>query len=114
MKNYLFLLRAGKPVSSKTEAENKAELAAWGEYMGKLSKGGNFEGGQPLVSGGKVVSPGGTTGEPVVSASEGIVGGYLLVKAESLENAAELARECPHIANEGNIEIREIAPMPEM
>lgn len=112
MKNYLLLLRAGKPVSGKTEAENKAELEAWGAYMGKLAQGGNFTGGQPLVSGGKVVSPSGTTNEPVVSAHEGIVGGYLLIKAESLENATELAKECPHIANEGNIEIREIAPMP--
>jgi hypothetical protein len=114
MKNYLLLLRAGKPVSAKTEAENKADLEAWGAYMGRLTQGGNFTGGQPLVSGGKVVSASGITGEPVISAREGIVGGYLLINAESLENAVELAKECPHIENEGNIEIREIAPMPAM
>jgi hypothetical protein len=114
MKEYLLLLRGGKPMSTKTEAENKAEMQAWGAYMGGLTQTGNFVGGLPLVSGGMVVSPKGSSSEPVKSAKEGIVGGYLILKAESLQKAAELAKGCPHIANEGNIEIREIAPMPAM
>jgi hypothetical protein len=114
MKEYLLLLRAGRPLSSKTEAENKAELQAWGAYMGALAQGGNMVGGLPLVSGGKTVSADGVTAEAVTSAKEGIVGGYLIIKADSLEKAAELAKDCPHIANEGNIEVREIAPMPAM
>jgi hypothetical protein len=114
MKEYLLLLRAGRPMSTKTEEENKAEMAAWGAYMGGLGAKGQLSGGLPLVSGGAVVSADGTTSEPVTSAAEGIVGGYLIVKAGSLEEAAEIAKECPHIANEGNIEVREIAPMPAM
>jgi hypothetical protein len=50
----------------------------------------------------------------VNAAKEGIVGGYLIVKADGLEQANEIAGACPHIANEGNIEVREIAPMPAM
>jgi hypothetical protein len=114
MKEYLLLLRGGKPMSSKTEAENKAEMQAWGAYMGNLSQKGELAGGLPLVSGGKTVSAKGTTSEAVTSAKEGIVGGYLIVKAESLDAAAEIAKACPHITNEGNIEVREIAPMPSM
>ena len=112
MKEYLLLLRGGKPISAKTEAENKAEMQAWGVYMGKL--GQQIVGGLPVVSGGMVVSSSGTLSEPVKSAKEGIVGGYLIVKAESLQKAAALAEDCPHIANEGNIEVRELAPMPAM
>lgn len=52
MKEYLFLLRGGKPMSDNTEAENKAELQAWGEYMGGLGKKGILLGGLPLISGG--------------------------------------------------------------
>jgi hypothetical protein len=114
MKEYLLLLRGGKPMSAKTEAESKAEMQAWGTYMGKLGEKNQFAGGLPLVSGGMVVSANGTLSEPVNSVKEGIVGGYLIVKADSLQKAAELAKDCPHIANEGNIEIREIAPMPAM
>ena len=114
MKEYLLLLRGGKPMAEKTEEEAKAEMQAWGAYMGKLGQNGQLAGGLPLQSGGAVVSAGATTGEPVKSAKEGIVGGYLIVKADSLEKATEIAKECPHISNEGNIEVREIAPMPAM
>ena len=114
MKEYLLLLRAGRPANTKTEAENKAELQAWGAYMTDLGKNGQFVGGLPVVSGGMVVSAKGTLSEPVSAAKEGIVGGYLIVKADNLQKAAELAKACPHIANEGNIEVREIAPMPAM
>ena len=89
MKEYLLLLRGGRPASSKTEAENKAEMAAWGPYMGGLMQSGKLVGGLPLVGGGKTVSASGTSHEPVTSGSEGTVGGYLIVKAESLEAAAE-------------------------
>ena len=114
MKEYLLLLRGGKPISEKTEAENQAEMQAWGAYMGNLAQSGSLVTGLPLVSGGKVVSDSGTSGEPVTSSKEGIVGGYLIIKTDSLERAAELAKDCPHITNEGNIEVREIAPMPAM
>lgn len=114
MKEYLLLLRGGKPLSSKTEAENKADMEAWGVYMSNLGEKGQFVGGLPLVSGGMVVTPEGLKSEPVNSAKEGIVGGYLIIKAENQQKAAELAKACPHIANDGNIEVREIAPMPAM
>jgi len=114
MKEYLLLLRGGIPMSAKTEAENKAELKDWGAYMGTLTQKGQLVGGLPLVGGGKTVSAKNTTAEAVTSAREGIVGGYLIIKADSIDNAAEIAKSCPHIKNEGNIEVREIAPMPTM
>ena len=114
MKEYLLLLRGGKPAANKTEAENKADMQAWGVYMGKLGQKGQLAGGLPLVAGGKTVTGNAIVPNAVTSAKEGIVGGYLIVKAASLDEASELAKDCPHIANEGNIEVREIAPMPEM
>ena len=114
MKEYLLLLRGGKPMETKTEAEQKAEMQAWGKYMGGLGEKGQLAGGLPLQSEGTVISAKNTSSEPVKSAKEGVVGGYLIVKADSLEGASEIAKSCPHIANEGNIEVREIAPMPAM
>ena len=114
MKEYLLLLRGGKTAASKTESENKTEMQEWGKYMGNLGAKGQLTGGLPLVSGGAVVSAKGMSKEPVTSSKEGIVGGYLIVKAETIEEANTIAKDCPHIANEGNIEVREIAPMPAM
>jgi len=114
MKEYLLLLRGGRTMSSKTEAENKAESQSWFAYMGDLQKKGQLVGGLPLVGGGKTVFPKSISADAVTSAREGIVGGYLIVTAESLDQATDLAKACPHLANEGNIEVREIAPMPNM
>lgn len=114
MKEYLLLLRGGKPMTSKTEEEGKAEMQAWGVYMGNLAQNGQLVGGLPLVPGGVVVASDAITNKPVTSAIEGIVGGYLIIKADGLEQAGEVAKGCPHIANDGNIEVREIAPMPAM
>ncbi|HLX92514.1 MAG TPA: YciI family protein [Puia sp.] len=114
MKEYLLLLRGGIPMTSKTEAEQKSELQAWGAYMGGLQQKGLLVGGLPLVHGGKTVSAKKTTSEPVASSTEGIVGGYLIIKADSLDAAAGIAKSCPHVDNEGNIEVREMAPMPAM
>ena len=114
MKEFLLLLRAGRPANTKTDAENKSDMQAWGKYMEDLGKKGQLVGGLPVISGGMVISGKGALAEPVTSAREGIVGGYLIVKADDLKKAAEIAKACPHISNEGNIEVREIAPMPAM
>ena len=46
----------------------------------------------------------------VVIAEEPSVAKLTLIALE----ATEIAKDCPHIANEGNVEVREIAPMPAM
>ena len=98
-------------MTEKTEAENKAEMTAWGAYMGGLAQSGNMVGGMPLVAGGSTVSTSGTTSEPVTSAKEGIVGGYLIFKAESLEAATEMAKGCPILNIGGNVEVRDVMVM---
>ena len=40
-----------------------------------------------------------------------LVGGYLLVTAENLDDAAELARGCPILEVEGSVEVRPIRKM---
>jgi hypothetical protein len=47
---------------------------------------------------------------PYVETKEAI-GGYTLVKAASLEAAAELAKDCPILSIGGNVEVREIGIM---
>ena len=112
MKSYLLLLRGGVPMTNKSDAENKAESEAWNLYMGMLTQQRILVDGLPLASGGRTVFKEVVIHEPVLSADEGIIGGYLIVQAENMEDAVDIARKCPHLDNKGNIEVREIAPMP--
>jgi hypothetical protein len=57
---------------------------------------------------GKVVKPNNlVTDGPYMEIKESI-GGYAVVKADSVEEAADLAKGCPVLNLGGNVEVREI------
>jgi hypothetical protein len=61
------------------------------------------------LGGGKVVTSEGATDGPFVEAKE-VVGGYMIVSAESIEEAVEIARQSPGVAMPGSsVEVREIS-----
>jgi hypothetical protein len=65
-------------------------------------------GGQ-LKSGGKIVTASGVTDGPFIEVKE-IVGGFMIVAAESYERALEVAKESPAVMMPGSsVEVREIA-----
>jgi hypothetical protein len=65
--------------------------------------------GGKLKPGGKVVTAAATTDGPFVEAKE-IIGGYMVVVAESYERAVEVVKEGPGLMMPGSsIEIREMA-----
>jgi hypothetical protein len=111
MKEYLYLFRGGD-MSPLTEEQKNAHLKKWGDWIGALAKEGKYVGGDPLgkesrsISGKKkVISDG-----PFAEAKE-VVGGYLIVKADSLEEATEMAKGCPTYEIDGITEIRDIFHM---
>jgi hypothetical protein len=67
--------------------------------------------GARLGNEGRTVTPGNviTTG-PYAEIKE-IIGGLTVIRAESLEEATEIAKGCPALHVGGNVEVREIIPM---
>ena len=60
------------------------------------------------LGGGSVVSSEGATDGPFVEAKE-VIGGYMIVEAETLEEAIEVARQSPGVVSPGSsVEVREI------
>lgn len=91
----------------------QAHMEKWAKWMGGLAEQGKLLGAQPLHSTGKTVM--GTqkvvTDGPYLEGKE-MVGGYLMCKADSLEQATEMAKGCPILEFEdGNVEVREIQPL---
>jgi hypothetical protein len=87
MANYLLLYHGGgRPESADEQAR---VMAAWGTWMGKLGSdlvdGGNPTSESRSVDASGNVSAGG--GDPVT--------GYSIIKADSLDQAIECARDCP-------------------
>jgi hypothetical protein len=113
MPKYLFLQRSepGKR-EQPSPAQMQEMYTAFNAWKEKFKENILDMGGQ-LKPGGKVVTTSGATDGPFVEAKE-IVGGYMLVSAESVDRALEVARESPGVMRPGSsVEIREIREMAE-
>ncbi len=92
-----------KPSPAQME-EMYAKFNAWKEKFQEniVDMGGKLKGG------GKIVTSEGATDGPFVEAKE-VIGGYMIVSAESLDVAIEVARQCPGVVSpRSSVEVREI------
>jgi hypothetical protein len=108
-RKYLVFLRSvpGKqePPSPSQMQDMYAAYTVWQEKF----KGSIVDMGGRLKPGGKILTASGVTDGPFTEAKE-IVGGYMVVAAESYERALDVARECPGVVRPGaSVEVREIA-----
>ena len=109
MPNYLCMQRS-RPGKGKGEKPSPAQMeemyAQFNAWREKFQKNIVDMGGR--LGGGKVVTSEGVTDGPFVEAKE-IIGGYMIVSAESLEEAIEIARGVPGLVSPGSgVEVREI------
>ncbi len=100
-------LRYDNLEKAEKEAQEK-HGAAWGEWISELVKGKHLEVGYPLLSDGKRIDPDGTRDYHFPDTTEG---GFILIAAESLDQAAEIARKAPIIKNGGYILVRPCGEM---
>ena len=114
MKEFLLLFR--RDVMTKDPAPSPEQFQAmmkpWQDWMGGLAAQNKLANpGNRLSSEGKVVkSEKVVTTGPYVEMKEAI-GGYIIVNAADLEEAAELSKGCPILQMGGNVEVRTIVPM---
>jgi hypothetical protein len=111
MKKYLFIQRSqpsGKQQQPPSPAQMQEMYAAFNAWKEKF-KANILDMGGKLQAGGKILTATGATDGPFVEVKE-IVGGFMIVAAESYEQALEVAKEGPGAMMPGSsIEIREIA-----
>ncbi len=84
----------------------------WMDWIGSIAAQNKLgDRGNRLEQRGKVVrNPSLVTDGPYTELKE-TVGGYSLVKADSLEEATELAKGCPGLTVGGSVEVREISKL---
>lgn len=109
MKEYMYLYRGGDPSwFTAPAAEREAMMAKWATWLGELGEKGRLvAGGSPLSFDGKRVARDGVITDIAASELKELVTGYSIVRAESYEEAAQLARGCPILLREGTrVEVR--------
>ncbi len=117
MKEFLLLFRGGDAERTQLSPEQiQAHMKRWQDWIGGIAQKNILVGAQPLENGGKVLK--GTskklTDGPFMEGKE-VLGGYVLLKANTIEEATEIAKGCPNLESEsGTVEIREIGTMTAM
>jgi len=113
MKDFLLVFRADYNTMPKASPEQmQATTKRYMDWIGGIAAQNKLtDRGNSLVPSGKVVKAGNViTDGPYTEIKECIMG-YSIVKAESIEEATELAKECPILTFGGNVEVREIRIM---
>jgi hypothetical protein len=111
MKDYLLVFRTDYSKLPKASPEEMQAMAKkWMDWFGSIAAQGKLaeRGNRLMPMAGKVVRPNNVvTDGPYMEIKESL-GGYATVKANSLDDAAELAKDCPVLGYGGNVEVREI------
>ena len=101
-----YLPGAGAESEKPSPAQMQAMYAKFNDWREKFQKNLTDMGGR--LGNGRVVTPQPPPDGPFVEVKE-LVGGYMIVSAESLEEAIAVARECPGLVQPGSgVEVIEI------
>ncbi len=109
MKEFLLLFRTDRvaPELRPSPEELQAMMKPWQDWLGSIAAQNKMANpGARLSWQGKVVRPDKVvTNGPYVETKEA-VGGFIIIKSATIEDATELAKGCPILMAGGNVEVR--------
>jgi hypothetical protein len=113
MKEFMFIFLGADYTELNLSPEQMQEqMQKWYGWIEQLRSQDRYVDGKPLLPAAKTVrgaSPVVTDG-PFAESKE-LVGGYFIIKAESMEEASELAKGFPDFELGGTVEVREVQQM---
>ena len=111
MSEFVFLYRGAQRPTSPQDGQQV--MQKWMNWMEELGKQGHLKDrGQPLEATGMVVrGKQKTVTDGPFAETKDLVGGYTLVEAKDLAEAAELSKGCPIFEREGFVEVRPVMKM---
>jgi hypothetical protein len=94
-----------------TEAELNEQRQLWGAFIGKIAIQEKLVSTHQLGFTGKRISADKSVSEGLHIADKQTIGGNIIIKASSLDQAVEMGKECPILLMGGTVEVRDIMSM---
>ena len=108
MSEFLYVYRGGSRAGLSPEQIQQV-MQKWMTWMQGLAEKGHLKDrGNPLEGAGKVVSGRSKNVTDGPYAEKDLVGGYSLIEARDLAQAAELSKGCPIFEFDGQVEVRPV------
>ena len=110
MANFMYVFRGGAFVhQGLSPSEVGAHLQKWTAWIGELAKSGHQPAGNAVQASGKTVrGKSKTVTDGPYAEAKDLVTGSLAIVAESLDQATELAKDCPIFLFDGSVEVRPV------
>lgn len=103
MTSYLLFFRDG------IQESNDEQIKAWDEYIGKIAREGRFVSGLPFGPKAKMIT--GTEKKVLdFTVDKGAITEYIIIRANTMEEAVEVAKGAPNLQLGGSVEIRSTIP----
>lgn len=113
MKEFMMIFRVAPVAGFQPTPEQRQETVnQWQSWIGGLVNQGKFVSTNKLGFTGKTLDANGAVTEGPYAEVKEIVGGYLVAKANTIDEAIELANGCPILNIGGNVEVRDIMQIP--
>ena len=110
-KEFMLMFRF-EPTNEQPTPEQLQEMQKqWGEFIGNIALQGKLVNTYQLGFEGMQVFADQTTNEGIQITEGQTLSGNMVLKADSLEVATELAKKCPILLMGGSVEVRSIIPM---
>jgi hypothetical protein len=112
MSEYVYLYHNGNGPQASPEQMQQI-MQKWMTWMKELGEKGHIkDAGNPLDRGGRVVrgKPGALSDGPYAETKD-VIGGYTLITAKDIDQAAQLSKGCPIFDAGGYVEVRPVMAM---
>ncbi|MEX2125281.1 MAG: YciI family protein [Woeseia sp.] len=91
------------------EAGRMAErIGEYSEWAREVAAAGKYVTGEKLADDGLLIAPGREPAAAIPMAAEGTIGGYFVIRAKDLDEAASIAATCPHVRYGGTVSLRRL------
>jgi hypothetical protein len=116
MTDFLLVFRndakAMADIAARSAEQMQANMKLWMDWIGGIAAQNKLvTGGNRLGHSGKVIAPGNVVTDGPYTEIKEFVGGYSIIKADSYEDAVEMAKGCPILSVGGTVEVRDIIAM---
>ena len=111
MANFLFVYRARpEGYATMTPEQMQEHMQKWNAWIAEgFQKGWMVDAGDGLESEGRMVNAKKVVIDGPFVESKEIVGGFSIVQADGIDQAAEFAKGCPALTVGGSVEVRPLA-----
>jgi hypothetical protein len=111
-KEFMFVFRLEpNPNFQPTEAQLAEMGQTWGAFFGGIASQGKMVSTHKLGYEGKQIASDKTVTDGIYLFNSQTISGNLIVNADTMDEATQMALECPILQMGGTIEVRSIEPM---